>query len=512
MNSGPLKEQAVVEDKHDRWFETSHLRTNLKSRSVKGGFSTIGAQVVSFVMNISSTIIMARLLAPQDFGLVAMVTAVTGFVSIFKDLGLSQAVIQREHLDQKQVSSLFWINVLISLGIALIVTLLAPVLVNFYSEDRLFLITMAFSGSILISGLSLQHNALMKRQMEFQKLSLIQIGSTAASLLTGVYMAWAGYGYWAIVATMVLPPFFTSLALWFVCNWRPNLSFNTDKVGSYLKFGASITGFDMINYFSRNMDNVLIGKFVGSAALGLYTKAYQLLLLPITQLRNPLFSVALPALSTLQNDVEKYKAFYKRFLFTLAFFSMPLVAYMAVFSDELVLIVLGDQWIKASSIFQILAITAFIQPVLGTTGLVLISTGRVKRYFTWGVINAVAVVTAFVIGVQWGVEGVAIAYAIVNYILVLPTLYFSLYKSPIPVPLFFKEIAFPALFTILSGLAMYTFRNYLAHFPDVILCVSGFLVGALLYSCLWFTSKPSRNRAKQVLEIGAVLTDKIKRR
>ncbi|WP_162054845.1 lipopolysaccharide biosynthesis protein [Pontibacter pamirensis] len=477
---------------------------------MKGGFSTIAGQVFSFVINISSTIILARLLTPDDYGLVAMVTAVTGFITIFNDLGLSSAVIQKENINQQQVSAVFWINVIISLGIAIIVALLAPFLVHFYDEERLFYMTIVFSVGIFISGLSLQHSALLKRQMKFQNLALIQAINSFLSILCGVLLAWFGFGYWAIVAIMVLFPSFNTLAFWIACDWRPSFTFKAYNVKSFVKFGAGITGFDLINYFSRNMDNVLIGKYIGSVALGLYTKAYQLLLLPITQLRNPLNSVALPALSTLQNDREKYKSYYKRFLFILAFFSMPAVVFMAVFSEELILIVLGDQWIAASSIFQILALAAFIQPTLGTIGLVMITTGDTKRYFIWGCINAVLVVTAFFIGVQWGVDGVAKAYVAVTYLLLFPSLYYSLQGSPVPVPLFLKEISLPALFSITCGVAMYFFRYYFESLHEIILCASGFFIGAVLYLLLWFTSRASRERAKQVLEIRHVLTNKFK--
>ncbi|GAB3538517.1 lipopolysaccharide biosynthesis protein [Pontibacter brevis] len=506
MDLGLVKE----EKQEQKWFETVHLKEDLKSRSVKGGFITVAGQVVSFALNISSTIVLARLLTPEDYGLVAMVTAVTGFVTIFKDLGLSAAVIQKEQINQQQVSAVFWINVFISLGIALIVSLLAPVLVNFYDEERLFYITLVFSAGIFISGLSLQHNALMKRQMKFQRLAMINTANAFFSIVCGVLLAWFGFGYWAIVAISVLFPSFNTLALWLVCDWRPSFTLKANDVKSFLKFGAGITGFDMINYFSRNMDNVLIGKFVGSVALGLYTKAYQLLLLPITQLRDPLNGVALPALSTLQNDSGKYRSYYKRFLFTLAFFSMPAVVYMAVFSEELILIVLGDQWIEASSIFRVLALAAFIQPLLSTIGLVMISTGDIKRYFTWGCINAALVVTAFFIGVQWGVDGVAKAYVAITYILFFPALFYSLRNSPVSVSLFLKEISFPGIFSIICGVAMYYFRNYFHDLHDIVLCVSGFLAGGMLYLVLWFISKASRERAKQVLEIGSVLTNKFK--
>lgn len=500
--------RSAVSEKNEKWFKTDHLQDNLKGRSIKGGFSTMGAQIISFVLNIGSTILMARLLLPEDYGLVAMVTAVTGFVVIFKDLGLSAAVIQKKDIAQQQVSAVFWINVAISIGIAFIVAALAPILAHFYHEPRLFQITIVFSLSIFLSGISLQHNALMKRQMRFKSLSVIQICSTAFSLVVGILLAWTGYGYWALVAATIVNSLFYTLALWVACDWRPNVYRKTAGVSAFLKFGAGITGFDLVNYFSRNMDNVLIGKYAGSEALGFYSKAYQLLLLPITQLRDPLNAVALPALSSLQHDAEKYRSYFKRYLFTLSFFCMPLVVYSAIFADEIILIILGPHWAESAYMFKLLAISAFIQPVASTQGLVLITTGKVKKYFFLGVANAVLVVSGFAIGIQWGVPGVAISYAIVNYLVLFPFLYYCFQGSPISVPLFLKEVSFPALFSLISGVAMFIFRSHFRDLPTLVICISGFLIGALCYLIPWYTHPISKNRFKQILEIGSFIRKK----
>lgn len=495
----------------EKWFSTSHLKNDIKSQSIKGGFSTVSGQLISFVLSVSSTILLARLLSPDDYGLVAMVTAVTGFVMVFQDFGLSAAIIQKEKVDQSQVSAVFWVNILISLAITLTVSVLAPFLVRFYNEDRLFYITIIYAVTILFAGLSLQHSALMKRQMRFKILSYIQVGSTALSLLIGIIMALIGFGYWALVASNVLIPLFSSIALWIMCDWRPNFSFKLSKSKEFLKFGAGITGFDLINYFSRNADKVLIGKFIGSEPLGLYTKSYQLLMLPITQLRNPLNAVALPALSTLQQEHEKYKSFFKRYLFTLAFFSMPLVITLAIFSDELVLILLGSQWEGAAYIFTLLAISGFIQPVASACGLVLISTGKSKKYFIYGLVNAVFVILSFSIGVQWGIEGVAISYAIINYVLLLPTLFYCFHDSPISVSLFFNEILLPFLFSIASGMAMIIFKLYCHELPNFILLLLGALIGTAIYLGLYYIFPRGKDRLNQIAEISTLILGRFKK-
>lgn len=493
----------------EKWFLTLHLKNDLKAHSVKGGLNTVGGQLISFIMSVSSTIIMARLLTPADYGLVAMVTAVTGFILIFRDMGLAAAIIQKETINQQQVSAIFWINVCISAGIALIIAGLAPVLANFYEEPRLLRITLVFALSMFFAGLSLQHDALMKRQMKFKTLSLIQISSMAGSILSGIGLAWAGFGYWAIVATAVLPPVFSTVALWFACDWRPDFAFKTTHINSFLKFGAGLAGFDLVNYFSRNMDNVIIGRFAGSVALGIYTKAYQLLMLPITQLRNPLNAVALPALSSLQGDAEKFANFYSRYLFTLAFLSMPVVVYAGIFSEKLILILMGSQWIEASDLFRILALSAFMQPVLSTQGLILIATGRIKRYFISGTVHAVLAVTGFAVGIRWGVEGVAASQPVVMYALMIPALFYNLHGTPVSVSRFLKEVSLPVVISLTSGAAMLAFRYFAGDkLPDIFLCAAGFLIGAALYFLLWFISPATRQRFRQMTDMAAMIRKK----
>src|SRR5687768_15979838 len=485
----------------EKWFSRGHLKADLKTQSVKGGISTVSGQVITLFFTIGSTAVMARLLAPEDFGLVVMVTAFTGFISIFKDLGLSAALIQREIITQAQVSVLFWLNIIISFFISLVVALSAPLLVYLYAEEKVFNITLVFAIGIFISGFSLQHNALMKRQMKFKNLAINYILCSGISVLTGIFLAYKGYGYWAVVISTVLTPVLSTISLWFICDWRPLFIFKFSESRPFLKFGLAITGFDLINYFSRNADNMLIGKYLGAAALGLYSKAYQLLLLPITQLRDPLNTVALPALSSLQAQKEKFRQYYSNYIFLLSFFSMPLVLFLAIFSDELILIVLGSKWISISYIFKLLAITSFIQPVASTRGDVMISTGNTKKYLVWGFTNAVFVIIGFFIGIIWGIPGVAISYAIVNYFLLIPSLQYSFKNSFITLSLFFNVIKYSLIISVLSGMAMIVFREYFISLHPLNLFISGFFFSLVIYILLWCVNKAGREKLKEVYEM-----------
>jgi len=496
-NTMTLREKA----KYAKWFNTRHLTGDIKRRSVKGGINTMLSQTLSFAMNMLSTSIMARLIAPESFGLVAMVTAFTGFVLIFKDLGFTSAVIQRNVISQKQISTLFWLNLGISLVISLFIVATGPLLVSFYHEPRLLNITLALAGTVFLTGSVLQHGALMKRQMRFKRLSAIHLLATAVSIVTGIVMAWLKFDYWALIGISAAYSISYTILLWLLCDWRPGFYFQFERVKSIMRFGAGVTGFDIVNYFSRNADNILIGRYFGSAILGLYSKSYQLLMLPITQLRDPLNAVALPALSSLKSQHARYREFYARYNFILAFFSMPLVVFLVVFSREVVLIILGEQWLEASRIFQLLAITSLIQPVAGTKGVVMITMGHTKRYFVWGIVNAVTTIGAFLIGMNWGVDGMVVAYAIVNYVILVPSLFYCFKDTPISVLLFFREIALPFILSLLGGIACFVLKQSFAGLHPLALLVAGVLVGGVCYLLPWSFTPYSRSKLKQIMEI-----------
>ena len=322
-------------------FRTEHLKTDLKGRSVRGGAVTLIAQVCKFVLQIGSTAILARLLTPQDYGLIGMTVAVTGFVSMFKDMGLSMATIQKAEINHRQISTLFWVNVGLSLATLLVTAAIAPAVALFYGEPKLTSITIVSAIGFIFGGLTVQHQALLNRQMRFTALAIIDITSMLVGTIVAIVLAWYGVGYWALVIMQLAIALSTTLGVWLVCHWRPSLPALDSGIGEMLTFGGNITGFSIINYFARNLDNVLIGRFWGAGELGLYSKAYQLLLLPINQINSPIAAVAIPALSRLVDSSERYTAAYVRIVEKVALLTIPIMLFMIGSSDWLVLLLLG---------------------------------------------------------------------------------------------------------------------------------------------------------------------------
>ena len=438
-------------EKYDHIFDTSRLNKDLKKRSLKSGAVTMGSQAVMFIIQLGSTMILARILSPQDYGINAMAMTITGFAGMFSSFGLSTATVQRSDITHEQVSTLFWGNVLIGFLISLATAAISPAAAWFYKAPELLSVMLTLSVIFAITGMGVQHQALLIRQMRFFSIVSINVVSMLAGVVVAIIAGFAGFGYWALVFNLLTFVVLNTTGYWWLCKWIPGLPRRDTGVGRMIRFGSNLVGSNVVNYFPRHMDNVLIGRYLGSDALGLYSKAYQLLMMPITNLRNPLTRVAIPSLSRLQEDPEQYHDYFLKCVSLLAFLSMPVVAFMFVFSDQLIRLLLGPQWVGASEIFKILALAAFIQPVASTNEMVLISSGQGRLLLRLSVITAVVTCLSFAIGLPWGAKGVAAAYAMANYLLFFPIFYYSLKNTDITLVHMAESIYKPIFSSLLTG-------------------------------------------------------------
>ena len=426
-------------------LSTDHLHSDLKGRSLRGGVLTLTSQGAQFLCQSIATIVLARLLAPADFGLVAMVTAVTGLGQAFADLGLSEATIQRKDITHDQVSFLFWINVGVGLGLMLITMALAPVLARFYHEPRLVKVTLILSLTFLIGGLRVQPDALLKRQMRFPALALRDMAASFLSVPIAIVMAWRGAGYWAIVALPLTWNFIQMATSWLLVRWTPGLPRRGTKVGSMVVFGGNVAGSYLIFNLNRNADNVLIGWYWGATPLGLYSRAYNLLMLPVRQLSGPAGSVAIPAFSRLQNDPERFARYYLRAVNLIIWISAPVFGFLFVAAEPVIVTLLGAHWRAAAPVFQILVICALGQLLLESTIWLLVSRGHSERLLKLLLIASPIIVTSFAVGLPWGIRGVAISGSLV-FVAILPwMLNFAFRGTELTLGRLAQALAYPLL-------------------------------------------------------------------
>ncbi|HJT26334.1 MAG TPA: lipopolysaccharide biosynthesis protein [Pyrinomonadaceae bacterium] len=495
MESTTALTSLPVSNDRSEHLKTDGLMSDLTGRAARGGTIMVTSQGFKFFFNMASAVVLARLLTPQDYGLIAMVAVVTNFSYPFRNLGLSAATIQKPVIDNRQVSNLFWVNVGLSVAIMLLTMAFAPVVAWFYGEPRLIWITVAIAAGFIFSGLAIQHEALLKRQMRFFGLAASELGSMLAGTIAAIALAWWGVGVWALVGANLVTAFTFMTGVWIAYRWRPALPARNSGVRSMLKFGRNLTGNNVLNYLSRNIDNLLIGRVWGPRQLGLYARAYQLLLLPLDQLCAPIDGVAITALSRLTDDPERYRAAYLRMLEKLAMVTMPAMALMIGTSDWIVRVMLGPQWIETGKIFAILGILGLIEPISNTMGWLLISQGRTHHVLQWGVIDAVLSIASILVGLPWGAIGVATSYALTGVCLRKPLQFWFVTRTgPVLTRDFLKTIMASVFAAICVLAALRIFRSNV----DFEKPFWGLVIGAAIagvVSLLSFSILPSGRRA-----------------
>jgi PST family polysaccharide transporter len=406
---------------------------NLKQRTIRGGLIKIVAQVANFLIRIGSIMVLGRLLDPKDFGLVGMVAAITGVLGLFGDLGLSSVSIQRATVTDEQTSTLFWINLLVGAVLMMIAFALAPMIASFYHEPRLFWIADVLALGFLFNGAGGQHSALLQRQMRFAELALINIFSLVIGISVGIAVALAGYGYWALVVNSVSVPFTTTLGLWLAAAWIPGPPRKGIGLRAMMRFGGTMTLNGFLWYVANNFDKVLLGRYWGADAIGLYFSASQLIKIPTDNLNSAVGDVAFSALSRLQGDPARLRRYFLKGYSLVVALTLPVTVVCAAFADDLIAVLLGSKWTGAADIFRILAPTILVFAIANPLGWLLNSLGLVARGLKIAVVFAPLLIVGYVIGLPYGPKGVALAYSTVMTLSLLPLIIWAVHGTSIRV-------------------------------------------------------------------------------
>lgn len=393
---------------------------DLKQRTIRGGAAKICSQAASFVLRMGSLMVLARLLDPKDFGLVGMATAVIGVFNVFKDFGLSAAAVQRSKITQEQASTLFWINILVGGALGFLTVALAPLLVTFYHEQRLFGVTAVLAAAFLFNAAGVQHASLLEREMRFTTLSLIDVGSMLISTAVGVAMAMHGFGYWALVATTVVTPLVFSICVWSTARWVPGRPHRRVGIGSMIRFGGTLTVNGLVMYFASNFDKVLLGRFWGVESLGIYGRAYQLINIPTDNLNSAAGTVTFAALSRLQSEPSRLRSYFLKGYSLVLSLSIPIAFTCALFAQDMILVFLGPKWKSAAIVFRLLVPTTLVYAIINPLGWLLSSLGMVGRGLKISLVLGPVMIAAYLLGLPYGPKGVAFAYSAVMVLCVFP--------------------------------------------------------------------------------------------
>lgn len=469
-------------------------------RSIRGGIATVGGQTVRLGLQLASTVVLARLLLPDDYGLMAMIMSVLNLLLLFKDLGLPMATIQRPELTRDEFAALFWTNTAIGVLLMGIAAGVAPLLVLFYQEPSLLLPCLSTSVIFLLGGIQAQPLALLRRHMWFGRIVLVEIGSLCIGIGAAIAIAAGGQGVWALVAMLVVQHAGLAIGFLAAAPWRParpRVQGTRTLLRPAVVFGTHVTMFNLANYVHRNFDKVIVGWQSGAAALGLYSRSYGLVMLPLNFINAPLGGVVTSALCRVHPSPVLYRSLYCAATRVLCTITLPVIVLMILYAEEMVLLLLGERWRAAAPLFLVLSCAMILQPVGNTMGWLFISTGRPERMARWGAFTMPVFMAAFGVGVLWGAIGVATAYAIAVSALVILGMGYACRGSPVSPLEVVRAVAIPYALASLLFVIVLAAKMFLPFEGPASLAIAGGITG--VFCSLTLLTGPLRRQVRAVV-------------
>lgn len=443
--------------------------SDLGHKASRGVIQTLGGLWGKTAIQLISTIVLARLLSPSDFGLLAAVTAIVGVADLVRDFGLTGAIIQAKKMSETVWRSVLWLSVALGVAGTIVIGASAWLIAGIYQEEQLIILTIAVAPTLLINSLCMPLQARVQKEMRFGLMAKIDVVSMLVGVVGSIIAAFLGWGVWSLVVLQGGALIYRFIALWVAARptfGRPQIS---REVIPLVTTGGSIFGVQLLNYFARNVDNVLIGAQLGANALGQYTRAYSLFLLPLQQLNGPLGRVALPVLSSLQDDGERYRRYVRGALLVIGYLTLPTFGVLSALSSPLIDLLLGSQWSSSATILSLLSIAGIAQGIGNVQGWIYISLGRVHRQLVYYVVTRPIVILSFVVGLWWnGVEGLALLYGLTTLALLVPGFWLAIRGtfvrgSDIIVPVLRPAIVVPFMYGAAWAVGQYTDLPAILH-------------------------------------------------
>lgn len=374
------------------------------------------------LMQLVTMIVLARLLSPGDFGLLGMALIVAGFLAIFKDMGTSSALIRDRDNEPELLATIFWTNTGLGVLAFLLLVAISPLLAIFFHESRLSPVLCVMAAGFFLSGLSNVHKALLERHLAFRALAAAELSGVLAGAVVGIGLARAGAGVWALVAQALANITVNTLLLWVLSSYRPQFRFSWERLRQVAGFSLNLTGYNVFNYAVRNTDNLLIGRFLGAAPLGIYALAYRIMVYPLQSVTTVISRVMYPVYAQIQDDDPRMRSAFARTTGMIALVTFPMMMGVCALARPFMLTVFGPQWAEAIPLVRLLAPIGMAQSIVASVGVIFQTKGRTDLLFRWGLLSGTLFIASFAIGLHWGVLGVATGYVIVSSTLMIPNL------------------------------------------------------------------------------------------
>jgi len=422
-------------------IDAANFSEDIEKKSARGGLFGIGSNVIKVLIQLTFTVILSRILSIDDYGIMAISMSLISFFLMFSDMGAGTATIQKKQVDHRFVSSLFWFGMFSSVIIFIVCFFISEFVTLIFNDDRLKILMIFSSLIIPLGSLGAQHQALMSRQARWIEINILSVFCQILSGLLAIIVAWyLAFGYWALALQSVVATAANTAGLWFLCRWLPSNPSNWLRARESFSYGSYLVLFNVANYGHREADNLIVGQQLGTAALGIYSRGYNLFMLPLTLVVWPIARVIMPLLSRQQDNPGAFARIYCGALASVYLAVAPMAGALFLFAEECVTLLYGEKWIESAEVLRILAVVILLQPAYTSGGWIELSLGRSKRHFYASLVAGCIYILAFAVGVRGGVTGVAKGYLYANMVVVIPWLWWATRGTSIGVSDFFRAI------------------------------------------------------------------------
>jgi PST family polysaccharide transporter len=463
-------------DRQDRLFRTDAVRADLRGHSVRSGFIAVGARVAQGVLQLGAVVVLARLLTPADFGIIAYVLPIALLAMSLTNGALQSAIIQREELDQEQVSGLFRISAGVNLGLCAMFAGLSPLVARFYAEPRVAAVTAAWAVAVWLASLAAIPEALLKRQMRFGRVMGAHVGALALGTALAIVAAVAGFGYWSLFIFVAVSPIVRGAVVWVSTGWRPahaggaaarsheqvEVAARTDTVegtrsglAAMQRYWSDLAGFRFISWAGDQLDRVLVGFTGSAAALGLYDVARRWAWYPLTELIISLNDVAVSSFSRVAGHAEAYRGYVRKGLLPALALPLPAIALVWVAARDVVLTLLGDQWLEAVPFLRLMCVAAFVGAPARLLPWLYLSRGETGRQLRWSVFQTTVTIVALLIGMRAGPIGVATAFTVITCVTSWPAVAWAVRGSPVRTVDIARVVLRPAVAAVVAATILF---------------------------------------------------------
>lgn len=382
--------------------------SNLKDITVRGVFWNAISRVSTIAIQFLITVILARLLTPADFGLAAMGIIYVGLLLVVNEMGIAAPIIQKKDIREQHLSSSFWASIVMGSIICGISILISPLLAYFFDNEQIEMVVSILSLGFIFGSVGIVQKAQLHRELNFKKIAVIEIGAIVCSGMVSIIMAINGFGVWSIVWGGIIHNIMLSVLVWKASPWRPKWMFHLKSFKELFSFGLNVMGANFVNYARANIDNLIVGKCLGSSALGIYSMAFNLATTPVQKTTSIITKVMFPAFSKIQNDNQRIQQAYLKIITYVSIISFPALALLFIIAPEFVNVVFGERWIEAVVPLRILCPAGALMSIGAAVGSVLLAKGRSDIELKWNLFYISAFIIVLMIAYRFGIVGIAI--------------------------------------------------------------------------------------------------------